>query len=330
MFINCSEDNGNNPPDGNTVDSLNGILFCAKQGGLDVYLYYYDMDNQELNQLTNSGRTGNPAWSYNRTRIAYEYYETSQYDICLRYPDSSNSINLTQSEDRDEQNPSWCPGDSALAYVIRNHSSGTNCIVFHHLSSHRTDTIFVSSQAISHLAVSPMGNYLCYLTSSLFPSVHLINTHNHLEENIDLYSGINWFSWNHTGTMVTAAMDTFLLVTPIYGMSNILDQGYSIFDYCEFTPNDSAVVYSKEDFSSNYADLYMFYIFSGDRLTITENADSLYKYRALAFSPDGTRLAFAQKDNSGNTSIGVISLQSREKSYLATGFSSVNTHDMDW
>ncbi|MBN2543529.1 PD40 domain-containing protein [bacterium] len=322
------DNNGND--DSTTVVAKNGIVFGAKDGGIDVNLYYYDMENMELLQLTNTGSVGFPKWSYQKDRIAFELWESAQADICIMNPDSGGILNLTSTPEYKERSPSWFPDDKSIAYFLRDDTVGRTFIIRHYIESGNKDTLWDCSQSLYYLSVSPNGIHFCYTTSSVGSQIYLINSEIHDDEFIDLYSLIKWFDWSTEGGQLAASStDSLLFLTPLHSLSSIIDQHY-IFDYCIFSPNDTMIAYARESLTSSNEDIMLRNLASGSANQLTDNSGTSIQYRGLAFSHDNKQIAFAESSGGGNYSIGIIEISSGSKTVLENGFSYILNHGLDW
>ncbi len=83
--------------------------------GDGLFIYVMNADGNYVHQLSQQGDSRFPDWSPDGSRIAF----SSQGDIYVINVDGSNELNLTQSEEKDEQ-PKFSPDGQQIAWLREN------------------------------------------------------------------------------------------------------------------------------------------------------------------------------------------------------------------
>jgi len=94
------------------------ISLCLTLAAI-IFVFQSCKHHQATGDQTSSTRThaedGDPCWSPDGTRIAFNSYRNGQYDIYIMNADGSNLIQLTESVDEDSM-PSWSPDGGRIVF----------------------------------------------------------------------------------------------------------------------------------------------------------------------------------------------------------------------
>ncbi|MBM3501266.1 MAG: hypothetical protein FJX74_21655, partial [Armatimonadetes bacterium] len=105
-----------------TTDSPNIVLSDAvifqslRDGNTDIYRWNWGLLNQLTRLTHNAGVELDPAWSKDRTKIAFVSDRTGQRQIFTMLADGTNEKRLTNFAGSDQE-PDWSPSGTRLVFV---------------------------------------------------------------------------------------------------------------------------------------------------------------------------------------------------------------------
>ena len=105
---------------------LNRIAFASDRdstGGADG-MYVMNADGSDVTYLMEYP-SGDPIWSPDGSRIAFDYYDDGNHDIYVMNADGSGRTNLT-NHPADDRSPSWSPDGRRIAFVSLRDGPGTD------------------------------------------------------------------------------------------------------------------------------------------------------------------------------------------------------------
>ena len=166
-----------NPPSGGSPENLGKIIFCSQSGETeyaDYYLYTIDADGSNKTKLADFGRFMiHPAWSPERSRIAYSANVDGKVKIFIMTVDGSENKQLTFGNSRDVF-PTWSPDGNLIAYI--SYSSmidGTpNLFVIDIYGNNQKQLTFVEGEdAIHWPSFSPVEDIIAYSYNKAGPEI---------------------------------------------------------------------------------------------------------------------------------------------------------------
>jgi Tol biopolymer transport system component len=154
-----------NPPEGVSPENIGKIIFCSQSGDTeyaDYYLYTINADGSNKTKLADFGTyMRHPAWSPERSRIAYSALVDGKDKIFIMTVDGSENKQLTFGDSRD-MFPTWSPDGNLIAYI--SYIDGTpNLFVIDIYGNNQKQLTFVEGEdTIRWPSFSPVEDIIAY------------------------------------------------------------------------------------------------------------------------------------------------------------------------
>jgi hypothetical protein len=105
-------------PDLPAVGDATGILFVSSRATGRSQIFFMQSDGSRVTRVTNSSANDwLPAWSPDRTRIAFSSDRTGAAEIYVMKADGSAVTNLTRHDPAQDHSPAWSPDGTQIAFV---------------------------------------------------------------------------------------------------------------------------------------------------------------------------------------------------------------------
>jgi Tol biopolymer transport system component len=103
-------------PDGKTIAFSSRCDYATEKA---VELYTWDIDTDEVTQLTDDGyANGNPAYAHNGRFLAYNSgRDGNAADIFIMDLETGETVNITNNPRFKDSHPTWSPDDGQIAFV---------------------------------------------------------------------------------------------------------------------------------------------------------------------------------------------------------------------
>jgi Tol biopolymer transport system component len=167
-----------NPPEGGNPENIGKIIFCSQSTETeyaDYYLYTIDADGSSKTKLPDFGAfMTQPAWSPERSRIAYSVLVDGKAKIFIMTVDGSENKQLTFGDSRDIL-PTWSPDGKLIAYISypsMAEDSTPNLFVIDIYGNNQKQLTFVEGEdAIHWPSFSPVEDVIAYSYNKAGPEI---------------------------------------------------------------------------------------------------------------------------------------------------------------